>query len=118
MAFRTETSLLVFTDFPGPPETRAEDVFYIRLRDDQFTLHWEPYNDKLSELIICVRFAFLEYADVTNFFKILSSIQAKITVPAVLNHQNPIGFATKDLWERHPTIPGKVWHFSFKDTKQ
>lgn len=52
---RTETSLLVSTDFPGPPETRAEDVSYVRLRDDQFTLHWEPFNDKLSELVVCVR---------------------------------------------------------------
>lgn len=55
LVYRTETSLLVYTDFPGPPETRLEDMPYVHLRDDQFVLHWEPFNDKLSELIICVR---------------------------------------------------------------
>lgn len=40
-----------------------------------------------------------------------SHLQKKITAPAVLNHRDPIGFATNDLWERHPTIPGKVRHF-------
>lgn len=55
LAYRTETSLLVYTDFPGPPETRLEDMPYMHFRDDQFVLHWEPFNDKLSELIICVR---------------------------------------------------------------
>ena len=54
-AYRTEISMPVFTDFPGPPETRAEDVPYVRLRDDQFVLHWKPFNDKLSELIVSVR---------------------------------------------------------------
>ncbi|KAJ3561651.1 hypothetical protein NP233_g10063 [Leucocoprinus birnbaumii] len=91
----TEVSMLGITDFPGPPESRVEDVPYVRLRDDQYVLHWEPFDGKLSELIVC---------------------PGKITMPAVLNHQNPLGYATNDLWEPHPTIPGLFRHCGRKDS--
>ncbi|KAF5353278.1 hypothetical protein D9756_008134 [Leucocoprinus leucothites] len=90
----TEISMLVVTDFPGPPETRGEDVQYVKFRDDQYVLHWEPFDGKLSELIVC---------------------PGKIAVPAVLNHKNPVGYATNDLWEPHPTIPGLFKHCGRKD---
>lgn len=91
----TEISMPVVTDFPGPPESRADDVTYVRFREDQYVIHWEPFDGKLSELIVC---------------------PGKITVPAVLNHQNPVGYATNDLWAPHPTVPGLFKHSGRKDS--
>ena len=32
-------------------------------------------------------------------------MKPKVVVPAVINHENPVGFLTSDLWIPHPTRP-------------
>lgn len=46
--------MIAVTDFPGPPESRVEDAPYVRFVDHQYVFHWEPFDGKLSELIVCV----------------------------------------------------------------
>jgi len=97
--------MTVFYDFPGPSETRAEDMSYVRLCGDQFTLHGSHSTISLVNLSyahIC-----FSSTDIPLISDTLTC-QVRITAPAVLNHRNPIGFATKNLWERHPIIPGKA----------
>ncbi len=46
--------MVAVPDFPGPPESRVDDLPYVRFCDQQFNFHWEPFDGKLSELIVCV----------------------------------------------------------------
>jgi hypothetical protein len=41
-------------DFPGPPENRVHDAPYVRFCEEQYKIHWEPFDGELSELIVCV----------------------------------------------------------------
>ncbi|KAJ3573323.1 hypothetical protein NP233_g2511 [Leucocoprinus birnbaumii] len=87
-----EMNLVTELDFPGSPEDKA---FYVKFCENKYSFHWEPYDGKLSELIVC---------------------PGKIAAPAVLNHSNPAGYATNDLWEPHQTIPGLYKHCGRKGT--
>lgn len=46
--------MITVLDFPGPPENRVDDLPYVRFFDQQFNIHWEPFDGKISELIVCV----------------------------------------------------------------
>ncbi|KAF9440605.1 acetyl-CoA synthetase-like protein [Macrolepiota fuliginosa MF-IS2] len=49
----TEISIPCVTDLPGPLESRAEDVPYVRLNEDYYVFYWEPFDERLRELVIC-----------------------------------------------------------------
>ncbi|KAF9445031.1 acetyl-CoA synthetase-like protein [Macrolepiota fuliginosa MF-IS2] len=91
----TELIMPCITDFPGPPESRVEDGSYVRFFEEHYGIHWKPFNGNVKELVVC---------------------PGKTGITAVLNHENPVGYATSDLWEPHPNLPGLFKHCGRKDS--
>ncbi|KAH7929135.1 acetyl-CoA synthetase-like protein [Leucogyrophana mollusca] len=91
----SETSLLSVFDLPS--EDLLQDWFYIRFQEDHYTIHLLPVDGPDS-----------------NVRELVVSPSDKDS-PAVLNHVDPVGFATQDLWAPHPTRRGLWMHMGRKD---
>ena len=79
-------SMPVFTDFPGPPETRAEDMPYVRLDGDQFTLHGSHSTISLVNLSYAhICFSSTDISLISPARKKLQRLRSWITgIPLVL----------------------------------
>ncbi|TFY63173.1 hypothetical protein EVG20_g6432 [Dentipellis fragilis] len=83
------TELGPITTFAHDAASAAEDWAYMRLNESQYHFHFRPLDahGTAKELIV---------------------LPGK-GVPCIINHQNPRGFATNDLWIPHPDPERKGW---------
>ena len=101
--FRTEINSIGTMDFPST-NVRG-DWMYIRFHDN-YNLHFLPVDDnpEVRELIVSVRFRDAFY--LRGGGDIRFPQPGRDSSPAIINHADPVGFATNDLWSPHPTISG------------
>ncbi|EIW76918.1 acetyl-CoA synthetase-like protein [Coniophora puteana RWD-64-598 SS2] len=93
----SETSLISTLD-PRPTDSadEADEWAYIRFRDDRFGIHLPPMDaeGRVRELVVS---------------------PTEYNSPVVINHDDPVGFATRDLWVAHPHKQGLWLHIGRKD---
>jgi hypothetical protein len=85
--------------YPQPPED-WEHVEFREGYDGRFI----PVDDtsEFRELIVTVSFLALNY--VLPCSSCVCGVQPAEDSPAVINQDNPRGYATQDIWSSHPTI--------------
>lgn len=90
----TEINSIGTMDFPSM--NVREDWMYIRFHDN-YNLHFLPVDDdpQVRELIVS---------------------PGRDASPAIMNHADPVGFVTNDLWSPHPTISGLWKHVGRRDS--
>ncbi|TFY79278.1 hypothetical protein EWM64_g4730 [Hericium alpestre] len=81
------------------------DIASQNLKDDWMYIRFQD----------CYKTHFLPVDEESNTYELVASAGSFAT-PIVINHDNPRGFATGDLWTPHPTIPGLWRHTGRKDS--
>jgi hypothetical protein len=68
--------------------------------DDMYRYFFKPIDGKVKEMIVLVGSGLIPAP-----YLIERIYQPSECAPCVINHRDPEGFSTSDLWEQHPEKP-------------